>query len=125
MLPQPYRNAYDNAYDHLRQALLSLVANLEQHEPELSVLSTAIATLQVEFQSQVLSLNPDTLKPSQQQHLQAIQTEIHKYLRLLNTDLAFLKAARQTSTRQQRYALLRDRLQTLIRLCDYSGSLPN
>lgn len=125
MLPQPYRNAYDNAYDHLRQALLSLVANLEQHEPDLSVLSTAIAILQVEFQSQVLSLNPDTLKPSQQQHLQATQTEIHKYLRLLNTDLAFLKAARQTSTRQQRYALLRDRLQTLIRLCDYSGSLPN
>lgn len=117
MLPQPYRNAYD----HLRQALLALAANLEQPEPDLSALTAEIATLQVEFQRQVLSLNPDTLNPSQQQQLRAIQPEIHKYLRLLNTDLAFLKAARQASTRQQRYALLRDRLQTLIRLCDYAG----
>ncbi len=115
MLPQPY----SNAYAYLRQALWELEASLQGDAPDLSLLTAGIATVQDQFQTQVLSLNPDILNPTEQQQLQAIQPEIHKYLRLLSTDLAFLKAARQAPTRQQRYALLRDRVQTLIRLCHY------
>ncbi|WP_448562038.1 heterocyst frequency control protein PatD [Trichothermofontia sp.] len=121
MLPQPY----SDAYVHLQQALLAVEISLRRDDPDPGALTTGIATVQSQFQAQVLSLNLDALDPAQRQQIQVINPEIHKYLRLLSNDLVFLKAARQTSTRQQRCALMRDRVQTLIRLCAYPNTRPN
>lgn len=113
MLPQPY----SDAYAHLWQVLRDLEINL-QTNPEQAELIEAVTTAQAQFQA-ILALNPAGLSPTQRQQQQAVHPEIHKYLRLLNTDAAFLKAARQATTRQQRVALMGDRVQTLLRLCDY------
>lgn len=113
MLPQPY----SDAYAHLQQVLRDLEAGL-QAGLEAAVLMAAVTKAQAQFQA-VLALNAGGLSPSQRQQQQAVHPEIHKYLRLLSTDVAFLKAARQTTTRQQRVALMGDRVQTLLRLCDY------
>jgi len=118
MLPQPY----SDAYAHLQQTLRDLEGCL-QDEPDMPGLTLGLTTVQTQFQTQVLALSPTVLSPTQCQSIQAVQPEIHKYLRLLRTDLAFLQAARQSSTRQQRCALMRDRVQTLIRLCDYLNRL--
>ncbi|WP_448572112.1 heterocyst frequency control protein PatD [Trichothermofontia sp.] len=113
MLPQPY----SDAYAHLRQVLLDLEGRL-QADPDRALRIEAVTTAQAQFQA-VLSLNPEGLSPTQRQQQQAVHPEIHKYLRLLSTDVAFLKAARQATTRQQRVTLMGDRVQTLLRLCDY------
>jgi hypothetical protein len=49
---------------------------------------------------------------------QSYQTEINKQLRLLETDLMFLKAARQPATSEQRWRMMGDRLHLLVLYCD-------
>lgn len=69
------------------------------------------------FQSQVANLNPDLLSPEVRSRVGSYQTEVNKQLRLLGTDLMFLKSARQASTAEQRRTQIRDRLETLIGYC--------
>lgn len=51
--------------------------------------------------------------------LQSILTEMNRDLRLLNTDVMLLQAARQNQTLQQRTIQVGDRLQRLIQFCDF------
>ncbi len=51
--------------------------------------------------------------------IQSITTEINKDLRLLNTDIMFLQAARQGQTVQQRMTQVGDRLNRLIQYCQF------
>jgi hypothetical protein len=44
-------------------------------------------------------------------------TESHRLLRLLQVDIVFLQAARNSDTSQQRYDLYQQRLNTLIKFC--------
>lgn len=50
---------------------------------------------------------------------QSLLVEIHKQLRLLATDAAFLQTAKTPQTQQQRQQQIRDRLTTLNRYCDH------
>jgi hypothetical protein len=50
---------------------------------------------------------------------QSLLVEIHKQLRLLATDAAFLQTAKTPQTQQQRHQQIRDRLATLNRYCDH------
>jgi hypothetical protein len=49
---------------------------------------------------------------------QAIHVEINKQLRLLRTDLLFLRSAQQADTQAQRLGQMRDRLTLLERYCE-------
>jgi hypothetical protein len=50
--------------------------------------------------------------------VQLYQTEINKQMRLLATDLMFLKTARQAATQEQRWQMMGDRLKLLLTYCD-------
>lgn len=69
----------------------------------------AIATY---FRDQILS----TTTEDDPHH--AIQVEINKQLRLLNTDGLFLRSAKQSTTQDQRLQQMRDRLTLLQRYCE-------
>jgi hypothetical protein len=50
---------------------------------------------------------------------QSITTEMNKNLRLLNTDVMFLQAARQGQTVEQRISQVGDRLNCLLQYCQF------
>lgn len=80
-------------------------------------LQPVVLSLKQMYQTQLLSLNLDSLPPQTHQMLQSIQVEIDKQIRLLTIDAQQLQVARQAETIDQRKKQIRDRLQTLLRYC--------
>ena len=98
-----------NPYLDLQQRLQRL------ETPESSPPLTAqVSSLQQWFQQNFLRSDSD--RPDSEQSL---LVEIHKQLRLLATDTAFLQAAKTPQTQQQRQQQMGDRLATLQRYCNY------
>lgn len=81
-----------------------------QARPDASQLA-ALEALQRQMQQALRQQQISSLK-------QSYLTEFHRQLRLLGSDLAFLKAARQSATQTQRLAQIGDRLQALQRYYD-------
>lgn len=79
--------------------------------------ATEWQTLQSYFQTEILTLAEEGLDPAQAYHWRSLQTELNRTMRLLNTDLLFLRASRQADTTEQRVGLIRDRLSQLIDYC--------
>lgn len=70
------------------------------------------------FQSQVQAMDWEDWPVQRRSLLQSIRVEMHKQLRLLVTDLMFLKAAKQAATLEQRWRDIGDRLTNLQGYCD-------
>ncbi|MEO0946931.1 MAG: heterocyst frequency control protein PatD [Cyanobacteria bacterium J06641_5] len=77
-------------------------------------LNGRVRTLQQQFQAQILPLAASELPPELAVAWQALQTELHRNLRLLQTETLHLQAARQPQTQQQRLQTVRDRLDSAI-----------
>jgi hypothetical protein len=85
-------------------------------------IAQTVQAIEQHFRTQILAVTTDD-NPRQ-----AIHVEINKQLRLLKTDVLFLRSAKQASTQDQRVQQMRDRLTLLERYCemilgnaDYSG----
>jgi head-tail adaptor len=113
MLSQDHARAYQNLFN----ALSVLQEQLKTPNPELADCETCFAQIQQIFGEQVMSLSNEELEPDLGVRVQSVQTEIHRGLRLLGTDLLFLRSSRQAATRQQRFNSLTDRLESLRKLC--------
>lgn len=98
-------------YLSLKQQLKDLEQSLETSSPNFV---REVTQLQQWFQQQLLAQPPEAVDAN----AQSLYVEIHKQLRLLSTDAAFLQSARQPQTQQQRQHNLRDRLAILERYCN-------
>jgi hypothetical protein len=107
---------YQVQYGAFRQRL----ADFQDHWTAWSKadLDQAIAQLQQDFQSQILTLDDAVLDPTIAYHVRSHQTEIHKQLQLLKMDLSFWHATRQPDKHAQRGSQIVERLTTLIRFVD-------
>lgn len=116
MLPESYRQPYCL----LQQTLQGLKRqNLEQLSAgDRATLKTQVQDLQALFQQQILTLDLEALDSAASAKLQSFQVEISKQLRLLNTDLMFLQAARLSATLDQRQNQIGDRLEMLLQYCE-------
>ncbi len=114
MLPQPQRECYE-AFQNTLEELLKQVA-----APDLQVttLRDRFQDVQQLFQSQIASLSADDVSPDYASRWQSIQTEIYKQMRLLETDLMLLQAARSSATFRSRASSVSDRIKTLIQYCE-------
>lgn len=108
-------STHSQAYSDFSQALLQFRERIE--EPNVS-LKEAFASLQDVFQLSVMSLTEEGLEPSVASGWQLVQTEIYRGMRLLQTDILLLQAARQAVTLEQRKQGVRDRLTQLLSYCD-------
>jgi hypothetical protein len=113
MLP----NLHRQAYGVLRSRLEVFRDRLLSHGIDLPALATQWQDLQSYFQAEVLGLTAEGLDSAQGDRWQSLQTEIYKTMRLLDTDILFLKASRQTQTTEQRLKIIVDRLGQLIAYC--------
>ena len=104
-------------YQELKQALEQFKANVTQVEAKGTDLASTCLEIQNFFQLQVVNLSSDGLTLETENKVRSYQTEIHKQLRLLSTDLMFLQVAQQVSTVEQRRTQVYHRLETLIGYC--------
>ncbi len=94
-----------NALSNLRSHLHTLETLGRSANPDGGQLQAQFLLAQQHFQHQLL---PST---------QPVLTEINRTLRLLAMDVAFLQAARQTTTTQQRQRQLGEKVQQLLGFC--------
>jgi len=127
MLPQPYcqYQNFQNLLYQLQNQLQLLAQNPAQIQVEQgdraqlqTQLQEAFAAAQTYFQQQILSVNPEALAPDEATRIHSFQVEINKQLRLLSTDLMFLRTARLATTQSQRRQQMGDRLTLLLRYCE-------
>jgi hypothetical protein len=109
-----YQSAYQQA-----QLWLQAMQRADSTDPQLgAMLDVNLRGLQ---QLQQLLQSDKTVDQAEELFIaqaQPLQTEINKQLRLLETDLIFLKAARQPATLQQRHQQIQTRLTLLLRYCE-------
>lgn len=102
------------AYQQFERLLQRLQTSLADQTWSATALKTEISQLQQLFQTQLAADTPIANEPNS---IQAIQTEINKQLRLLETDVLFLQAARQPTKIQQRQQQIVDRINLLLNYC--------
>jgi hypothetical protein len=100
-----------NALTTLRSHLQTLEALARSAHPDGARLQTQFLLTQQHCQNQLLPLGD--LYPN----AQPVLTEINRTFRLLAIDVAFLQAARQSLTAQQRQRQLGDKLDQLLGFC--------
>lgn len=110
MLPLSYRERYQTFLEILHQ----IQDQLHQQEVVPTQLQSLYSQLQQYFQQQLMPLTGDELSGELFSQWQSSQTEMHRHLRLLQTDLMFWQTSKSGDTSQQRLATVRDRVQTLI-----------
>lgn len=108
--------SHQHAFQEFQQQLHQIQTLMADEEISPVNLRTSVLKIVQLFQQQIcsLELNGGDLAGE----IQAIQTEINKQLRLLETDVIFLRAARHANTIQQRKQQACDRLTILQRYCD-------
>lgn len=113
MLPKLHRLAYAE----LQEKLESLSDRLDQSPKDVASLFEVGQEVQSYFQSKILPLPTAELIPQQEIHLRSLQTEIHRTLRLILTDLLFLKTAKTLAIQTQKRQILCDRLALALGYC--------
>jgi hypothetical protein len=109
-----YQSAYQQA-----QLWLQAMQRADSTDPQLgTLLEVNLRGLQQLQQLLQADETADQASESFIAQAQPLQTEINKQLRLLETDLIFLKAARQPVTLQQRHQQIQTRLTLLLRYCE-------
>lgn len=70
------------------------------------------------LQTKIMTLDSSDLETSQQSLFQSWQTETYRYVRLLQTDFLFYQTAKQVSTKQTRFLMIKQRLNDAIKLTE-------
>jgi len=114
VLPLLHRDRYQQLLTQL-QALSALV-NQEKASP--LALKTAFQEAKQVYQSDIMPLDSADVAAPLASRWQALQTELNRTFRLLQSDLAFLQAARQPATAEQRRASCQQHLHQAIAACE-------
>lgn len=97
--------------------LLDLRSQLKQSNYILTVQSPQWQNLQTAFKQKIISLTDEGVEPQLRSPWQSFQTESHRCLRLLNTDIIFLSSSKSETTRKQRLIQINNRLDLMISYC--------
>jgi hypothetical protein len=114
MLPSTHRQPYQKFQAVLQQML----DNAPDIDLQQTVLPENWQNLQGLFNNEIASLCADDLPSEYASRWQSVQTEFKRQMRLLETDVMLLKAARNRETLQTRVGGICDRFQTLIQYCE-------
>jgi len=107
---------YCQPYHLLRQELVHCLGYLHSQPEPGGQLRSHFLVVKRHFQAHILPLAEVSLDGQNPWH--AYTTEVHKQLRLLETDISFWQTARRIETRQERHRQMGDRLKLLLQYCD-------
>ncbi|MGF1478464.1 MAG: heterocyst frequency control protein PatD [Cyanophyceae cyanobacterium] len=112
MLPK----THIQVYQELLSVLLTMRDRSTDVHPDADALQKNYLRVQQVFQ-QAMSLNSDQLNSDTAFLWQSVQTEIYRALRLLETDLLFLRSSKQAATVEQRLTNIQNRIEKVIGYC--------
>lgn len=112
MLPQ----SHIQAYQEFLTVLLTLRDHVTAEPPNAAALQETLARAQQIFQ-QIMNLPDESLAPEVAARWQSVQTEVYRALRLLNTDILFLRSSKGAATSERRLTAVGDRLEQIIGYC--------
>ncbi|MBP0021602.1 MAG: heterocyst frequency control protein PatD [Cyanobacteria bacterium SBLK] len=110
----------DSYYGILLESLLDFQAAIESSADFGREISEKFAKIEQMYREKILTLEAenDEKNDLDGSYLwRSLQTETHKMLRLLQTDIIFLQSSRQAATRQQRKANCLAKIERLIGYC--------
>ncbi|MEQ9669003.1 heterocyst frequency control protein PatD [Coleofasciculus sp. G2-EDA-02] len=105
------------SYQDFQQVIETLHKSTQSQELDKTEIQERFQAVKQLFQGRIITLSPDEVNEEQVSAWQSRQTEIHRQMRLLETDILMLRTARHSATVQSRVAIIRDRLNTLIQYC--------
>lgn len=104
-------------YQEFKQALEQMQRSITGSNLDRAALLASFEEIWQHFSRHILgAANSESAMPERERE-QSYLTEIHKQLRLLELDLKFLQASRQSTTAKTRQAAVDDRIKTLIEYC--------
>ncbi|HEY9669998.1 MAG TPA: heterocyst frequency control protein PatD [Waterburya sp.] len=104
-------------YQEFQGALEQLLQYVADQQEKGTALRECFQEVKQVFQRQIATLSIDDIAPESASRWQSLQTEIHKQMRLLETDVMLLLSSRSLTTSQRRTSGLCDRVNTLIQYC--------
>ena len=104
-------------YQEFQRALEQLLQAVADKQEQGTALRERFDEVKQMFQHQIATLRADDLAPDSASRWQSLQTEVHKQMRLLETDVMLLLSSRRFDTSQRRTLGVCDRLNTLIQYC--------
>jgi hypothetical protein len=113
MLP----TSHQKSYRKLLNILLELQEQVSSPNSRVTAISEKFSQVQKVFQEDVLPLTSDELEEAIASRFLSVQREIHRNLRLLETDLMFLRSSKQAATTEQRLKIIRDRVARACEFC--------
>lgn len=114
MLPLTHREPYQKFQQVLEQ-ILECRADIDL---EKDTLPETLQNLQQLFKNEIATLKADDISSDYAGRWQSVQTEFCRQMRLLETDVMLLQAARRAATLETRIAGICDRIKTLIQYCE-------
>ncbi len=117
MLSIIHKKAYQEFLNLLQEFLYQLKSSDE------TITQRSWHDLQQFCQQKIFTLTSDDLDESIIQQWRSLQTEIQREFRLLNTDMSFFAASRQTKTKEIRLKSIRDRVTRLAQFSTMAKDL--
>lgn len=111
-------NQDEPVYQRFLECLYQLL-KLSTTEPAPEELIRACRLVEEVFMTEVVGLMLQESGYSRGQAWQSIQTEMHKEIKLLVTEITFYQICRSPFTKSQRKQMIGDRAQTLIQYCHW------
>lgn len=108
---------HQKSYQKFLLVLQALQEEIESSNSRVAAISEKFVQAQQVFQQEVMPLTSDELAEDAIARFVLVQTEIHRNIRLLGTDLMFLRSSKQATTSAQRLIIVRDRIKNLIGFC--------
>ncbi|OIP72783.1 MAG: hypothetical protein AUK43_02135 [Oscillatoriales cyanobacterium CG2_30_40_61] len=81
-------------------------------------LKQSFQQLKATFETEIMGISHGDFDPPVESLIQSYLTETHKQMRLLEMDMKFLQASRQSATFNSRLIPLQNRLNTLLSYCE-------
>jgi hypothetical protein len=108
---------HQKSYQKFMLFLEALREEVESPNSRVAAIFEKFLKVQQVFQEEIMPLKSDELAEEAIARFVSIQTEMHRNIRLLGTDLMFLRSSKQATTSAQRLAIVRDRINNLIGFC--------
>ncbi len=108
---------YHQSYQELLANLVKLQKLVIAENTDRNEIKITYEQVQTIFEQQIFSVSLDELDCNAIPLLRSAQTEIYKNLRLLGTELLFLRSARQGKTTKERLEKVQGKVEELIGYC--------
>lgn len=109
-------------YHQLAAMVENLAILMAAENLEVEAIASQFQRLESYFLKAIVTLTDDTLEPRTANQWRVMQTEIHRLLRLMKTDLIFWQMAIKSGKKPKQTQRLRDYLDKLQTFCQIPGT---